>query len=94
MGYYPGDVLHPGEPVALIGDCAGVGGRLEAGKLIRIRGCPVAVKDLMLRLLFRFRMKSPVFDLANLVKLAWFSLVKAWMRLTIPWRKNARLARR
>jgi len=93
MGWYPGDVVHPGEPVALIGDCAGVGGRLEAGKVIRIGGCPVQVKDLMLRLLHRFGMKSPVFDLANLSKLLVFSLVRLWMRLTIHLRASARIAR-
>ncbi len=91
MGYYEGDVIHPHGPVFLIGTCAGVGGRLEAPKVIRIKGCPVKVKDLMIFLLIRLNIKSPVFDLRNLGLLAFHSLVSAWMKLTIPFRKNAKI---
>ncbi|MCG8618134.1 MAG: DUF362 domain-containing protein [Desulfobacterales bacterium] len=91
MGYYEGDVIHPDEPVFLIGTCAGVSGKLEAKKIIRIKGCPVKVKDLMILLLIRLGIKSPVFDVRNLRLLAWHSLVSAWMKLTIPFRKNAKI---
>lgn len=91
MGYYQGDVRHPKEPVFLIGSCAGVSGRLEAGRVIRIKGCPVKVKDLMILLLIRLNIKSPVFDLRNLLLLARHSLVSAWMKFTIPIRKSAKI---
>jgi len=91
MGYYKGDVIHPGETVALIGTCAGVSGRLEAGRVIHIKGCPVKVKDLMLFLLWRFRISSPAFDAKNMVKLIYHSIIKAFMQLTVPLRKSARL---
>jgi len=93
MGYYKGDVIHPGETVALIGTCAGVSGRLEAGRVIHIKGCPVKVKDLMLFLLWRFRISSPAFDAKNMVKLIYHSIIKAFMQLTVPLRKSARLRR-
>jgi len=91
MGYYEGDVIHPGETVALIGTCAGVSGKLEAGKIIRIKGCPVKVKDLMLFLLWRFRISSPAFDSRNMLKLIYHSLIKALMQLTVPFRRNAKI---
>ncbi|WDP86434.1 MAG: DUF362 domain-containing protein [Desulfobacter sp.] len=91
MGFYEGDVICPEGIVALIGTCAGVSGRLEAKKIIRIKGCPVKVKDLMLFLLFRLGIKSPAFDFRNLLLLAYHSLVSSWMKLTIPLRKKARL---
>ncbi len=91
MGYYKGDVIHPGETVALIGTCAGVSGRLEAGRVIHIKGCPVKVKDLMLFLLWRFRISSPAFDAKNMVKLIYHSVIKAFMQLTVPLRKSARV---
>jgi len=91
MGYYEGDVIHPDGPVFLIGTCAGVSGRLEAPKVIRIKGCPVKVKDLMIFLLIRLNIKSPVFDLRNLGLLAYHSLVSGWMKLTIPFRKQAKI---
>ncbi len=91
MGYYDGDVLHPEDTVVMVGDCAGVSGRLAAKKIIRIKGCPVKVKDLMIFLLVRIGVKSPVFDLRNLRLLIYYSLVSGWMKLTIPFRKKARL---
>ncbi|MFZ5572020.1 MAG: DUF362 domain-containing protein [Thermodesulfobacteriota bacterium] len=91
MGFYEGDVVHPDGVVALVGSCAGVGGRLAAKKLIRMKGCPVKVKDLMLFLLFRLGIQSPAFDLRNLLLLIYYSLVSGWMKLTIPVRGKARL---
>ncbi|MFH1985385.1 MAG: DUF362 domain-containing protein [Pseudomonadota bacterium] len=91
MGYYRGEVIHPGQPVALIGACAGVDGRLVAGKVIRMRGCPVRVKDMMLFLLHRFGLRSPAFDPRNLRLLLYHSLINGLMRLSIPLRPGARL---
>lgn len=91
MGSVDGDVIHPEEPVFLIGTCAGVGGRLVAKKIIRIKGCPVKVKDLMILLLVRLGIKSPVFDLRNLSLLAYHSMVSLWMKATIPFRPAARI---
>lgn len=91
MGYYQGDVIHPGEPVALIGSCAGVSGKLEAGKIIRIKGCPVKVKDLMLFLLYQFKMKSPAFDMMNMLKLIYFSIIKLAMQMMVPFRKKIKI---
>lgn len=90
MGYYKGDVVCPDGAVALIGSCAGVSGRLEAKKIIRIKGCPVTVKDLMLFLLFRLNISSPAFDLRNMMLLIYHSIVSGWMKMTIPLRSKAR----
>ncbi len=91
MGYYEGDVIHPDGPVFLVGTCAGVSGKLVAAKVFRLKGCPVKVKDLMIFLLIRLNIKSPVFDLRNMTLLIYHSLVSAWMKLTIPFRKNAKI---
>jgi len=91
MGYYKGDVCHPGEPVVMIGTCAGVSGRLEAGKIVRIKGCPVKVADLMIFGLRHFKMKSPAWDLRNLMILMYHSIVKMLMQLTAPLRSGARI---
>ena len=90
MGYYKGDVIHPDEPVLLIGTCAGVGGRLEAKKVIHVKGCPVKVKDLMLSMLHKIDVKSPAFDLRNLILLIYYSVVSGIVKLTIPFRKKAK----
>lgn len=91
MGYYEGDVIHPDGPVVLVGTCAGVSGKLEASKIIRVKGCPVTVKDLMLFLLFKLNIKSPAFDLRNMALLIYYSVVSGLMKLTIPFRRKARL---
>lgn len=93
MGYYDGDVIHPGQPVALIGKCAGVSGKLEAGKIIRFKGCPVKVADLIFFMLPRFGLKSPAADVRNTAMFLYYSLVKLMMQLAVPLRKNARISR-
>lgn len=94
MGHYEGDVIHPGEPVALIGNCSAVAGRLEAGKVIRFKGCPVTVKDLMLFLLRHFKIKSPAYDFQNFMNLVYHSAIKGVMQATIPLRKKAKIERK
>ncbi|MCU0845651.1 MAG: DUF362 domain-containing protein [Spirochaetes bacterium] len=93
MGYYRGDVVHPGEPVVLVGTCAGVEGRLEAGKVVHIKGCPVKVADLMIFGLRHFKMKSPAWDMRNLMLLIYYSVIKAFMQLTVPLRGRAKIHR-
>jgi uncharacterized protein (DUF362 family) len=86
MGYYKGDVIHPGQPVALIGTCSGVEGELEAGKVIHIKDCPVKVRDLTIFLLHRFGMRSPAFNIPYLIRLVYYSLVELYMKLLSPFR--------
>lgn len=91
MGYYKGDVIHPNGVVAFIGDCTDVEGKLEARKVVKFKGCPVMVKDLMIFMLHHFKIKSPAFDMLNLVNLIYYSIVKLMMQTTVPLRKNARI---
>lgn len=89
MGFYEGDVIQPNDPVVLVGTCTAVSGKLEASKIIHFKGCPVKVKDMMLFLLFRLNIKSPAFDLRNMILLICYSVISTWMKLTIPFRKKA-----
>jgi uncharacterized protein (DUF362 family) len=91
MGFYQGDVIHPDDPVILVGTCAGVSGKLEAKKIVRLKGCPVKVADLMLLGLPRLGMKSPVWDPGNLVRLVYHSAIKLFMQLTVPFRSKAKI---
>lgn len=93
MGYYEGDVIHPGETVALIGDCAGVSGKFEADKVIRVKGCPVKVADLMLFVLPRLKIKSPAQDPRNAFLLVYYSIIKFFMQITIPFRRKAKIGK-
>ena len=91
MGYYQGDVIHPDDTVVLVGTCAGVSGKLEAKKVVRIKGCPVKVADLMIFGLRHLGMKSPAWDARNMVFLIYHSIVKLLMQLTVPFRGKARI---
>lgn len=62
QGVYKGDVIMPGLPVMLLGDCTKVEGELVAGKIYRIKGCPIGVKKLMSRLPSVFGLSNPMFD--------------------------------
>ncbi|MBI4832979.1 MAG: DUF362 domain-containing protein [Candidatus Lindowbacteria bacterium] len=84
MGHYKGDVIHPGQPVALIGTCADVEGKFECGKIIRIKGCPVKVRDLAVVLLHKFGMKSPAFDPANIAKMLYYSGIETCSKVGMP----------
>lgn len=83
MGCYEGDVIHPGQPVALIGTCSRVEGKLEAGRIIHIKGCPVKVMKLTVLLLRKFGMRSPAFDVINIAKLVYHSLVELLMKSAV-----------
>jgi uncharacterized protein (DUF362 family) len=84
MGHYKGDVIHPGQPVALIGTCAQVEGNLEAGKIIRLKGCPVKVVDLALFLLHKFKIRSPAYDPVNFAKLIYHSTIELFLKMKAP----------
>jgi uncharacterized protein (DUF362 family) len=88
MGYYKGDVIHPGEPVALIGTCAGVEGRLEAGKIYRIKGCPPKVANLAITMLHKFDIKSPAFEISTMAKIVYHSIVELFIKMSIPFSKT------
>ena len=88
MGHYKGDVVHPGEPVALIGTCAGVEGKFEAGKVYHIKGCPPKVAQLAITLLHKFDIKSPAFEPSNIAKIAYHSVVEQSMKMLIPFSKG------
>lgn len=94
MGFYEGDVIHPDDPVVMVGTCAGVSGKLEAGKVVHIKGCPVKVADLMIFGLRHLKMKSPAWDLRNMAQLIYYSVIKLFMQLTVPLRPRARIAKR
>jgi len=45
----------------------------------------------MIFLLYKLNIKSPAFDLRNLTLLIYYSIVSGWMKVTIPFRKKAKL---
>ncbi|ACL04168.1 protein of unknown function DUF362 [Desulfatibacillum aliphaticivorans] len=77
-GVYDGDVICPDGPVMLIGSCARVTGRLEAQKVYRIKGCPIGVRDLMIKVPYVFKLPSPMFDPRDAVLFIWNSIVKGF----------------
>ena len=88
MGHYKGDVVHPGQPVALIGTCSQVEGKFEAGKIIRVKGCPVKVIDLALFHLHKFKIKSPAYDVVNIVKLIYHSIIELCLKMSVPFSRK------
>ncbi|MFZ2147656.1 MAG: DUF362 domain-containing protein [Sedimentisphaerales bacterium] len=88
IGYYKGDVVHPGEKVALIGSCAGVEGKLVAGKIIRIKGCPVKGMDQAAFLFPRLGIRTPAWKLSNVFGMVYHSIVKGLMLMARPFRKR------
>ena len=91
MGYYKGDVVHPGEPVALIGSCAGVEGRFEAGKVYRIGGCPPKVAKLAFTLLHKFKISSPAFEPVNIAKVVYHFIIELFIKMRIPFSERIAL---
>jgi uncharacterized protein (DUF362 family) len=88
IGHYKGDVIHPGEKVALIGSCAGVEGKLEAGKIVRIKGCPAKGMEQALFLFPRLGIRSAAWTFSSALPMAYYSVCKAIMQLTKPFRKR------
>jgi len=87
IGYYKGDVVHPGEKVALIGSCSGVEGKLEAGKIIRMKGCPAKGMEQGMFLLPRLGIKSAAWTLSSVLAMGYHSVVKGFMQMIRPFRK-------
>lgn len=87
IGHYRGDVLHPGEKVALIGSCAGVDGKLEADKVIRIKGCPAKGVAQAAFLFPRLGIRTPAWKLSNVLGIAYHSLMKRLMLMIKPFRR-------
>jgi uncharacterized protein (DUF362 family) len=81
MGVYKGDVIHPNEPVLMIGDCTRVEGKLQAKRIIRVKGCPLGTKQLFLALPFTFGMSSPLLDPRDATLFIYNSVIKGAKRL-------------
>ena len=61
-GIYEGDVDANGGVCLLIGDCTEVKGTINAGRIKRVKGCPIGAVQLTAVLPFVFGMPSPLFD--------------------------------
>ena len=64
-GVYKGDIDMPGLPVMILGDCSRVEGRLNAGKVYYVKGCPIGVKKLMTKLPRVFGLPNPMLDVRD-----------------------------
>ena len=69
-GIYKGDVIHPDEPVLLLGNCTRVDGRLDAGRVVHRKGCPVITRDVLINLPSMFQVPNPALDLSDGVRFA------------------------
>ena len=81
-GVYRGDVSHPGQPVLLIGDCTKVEGKLEAGRVKKIPGCPIGTSRLLFGLPPVFKLPSPASDRRSAVLFIYFMLRHLLRKLT------------
>ncbi|MFA6449961.1 MAG: DUF362 domain-containing protein [bacterium] len=82
-GIYPGDVIHPGETVFLIGDCTKVEGKLEARRVRKVGGCPVAAAKLLFWLPLSYGMPSPMTDFRSASQFVYFSIRHAIRRFRL-----------
>lgn len=82
-GVHRGDVILPGQPVMLVGTCTRVEGRLVAGRVRRVAGCPIGAKALLARLPFTFGMPSPLLDIRDAFLYVAYSIRKGWARLML-----------
>ncbi|TAL35412.1 MAG: DUF362 domain-containing protein [Spirochaetes bacterium] len=76
QGIYKGDVIMPDGPVLLLGDCTRVEGKLDAKKIYRVKGCPIGVKVLFMKIPFLFGLPNPMFDTRDSVLFVYNSVVK------------------
>lgn len=80
-GIYDGDV-DAGDGVALlIGDCTEVKGTIKAGKVKRVKGCPIGAMQLTGVVPLTFGMPSPLFDIRDGWNFATNSVFKAWNKI-------------
>jgi uncharacterized protein (DUF362 family) len=84
-GVVTGDVVCPDGPALLVGDCTRVEGRLDAPRVVRVRGCPVPARDLFVKVPLLFRMPSPMLDLRDACLFVWYSVVKAVATVWYRW---------
>ena len=73
-GVYKGDVIHPGEPVVLVGDCTRVEGKLEAGRVKRLGGCPIGTSRLLFGFPRVFKLPSPTADVNAAILFIFFTI--------------------
>ncbi|MEW5945428.1 MAG: DUF362 domain-containing protein [bacterium] len=73
-GVYRGDVRHPGQTVLLVGNCTKVEGVLTAGRVRRLRGCPIGTARLLFDLPRAFGMPSPALDARDILLFIAFTL--------------------
>ena len=66
QGIYKGDIDMPGLPVLMLGRCTKVEGKITAGRIYRIKGCPIGVKQLMIKIPFIFGLPSPMLDVRDI----------------------------
>jgi uncharacterized protein (DUF362 family) len=85
-GHYKGDVIHPSQKVVLVGSCAGVEGTLVAGKVLRIKGCPVKGVEQAAFLFPRLGIKTPAWKLSNVVGMAYHGAIRRLMLMAKPFR--------
>ncbi|HRR22096.1 MAG: DUF362 domain-containing protein [Bacteriovoracaceae bacterium] len=83
-GIYDGDVDAGNGLCLLIGDCTEVRGKIRAGKIKRVKGCPIGAVQLTSVLPMAFGMPSPLFDVRDVPLVVLNSIVKfvnkAWHR--------------
>jgi uncharacterized protein (DUF362 family) len=84
-GVYDGDVIHPGQPVMLLGECTRVTGRLEAGTVKRLPGCPIGTARMIFVLPRMFGMPSPATDLRDALLFARFFARDLWKSFTLKY---------
>lgn len=88
-GVYKGDV-DAGKGVALlIGTCTKVEGRITAGKVRRIKGCPIGTKQLLITLPFSFGLPSPMADVGDAIKFIYYAIDKFIRRFGVLLRLGA-----
>jgi uncharacterized protein (DUF362 family) len=87
IGSYKGDVIHPGEKVALIGTCAAVEGKCVAGKIVRIKGCPAKGMDQAVFLFPRLGIPTPAWKVRNVLDMGFHSVIKGAMFAVKPFRR-------
>jgi hypothetical protein len=64
-GIYEGDVDAGNGVCLLIGDCTEVKGTIKAGRVKRVKGCPIGAVQLTSVLPFTFDMPCPLFDVRD-----------------------------
>lgn len=77
QGIYKGDIDMPGCPVLILGDCTKIDGTINAKKIYRVAGCPIGVKQLMVKLPGIFGLPSPMLDVRDAVLFITNSIEKA-----------------